>query len=387
MIASPAGISTGVQLAGLTSPAVPNDPPPLLTSLPAPGPDASVAAEDLYGWLQGNWDVVVMDHDADGTIHQRTGEWHFGWVLQGRALQDVWISPRRGERPLPGQPPGPRNRYGTTIRFFDPAIRAWRVTWIHPVTNYVATLVGRAAGGDIVQEGTGGPGELLRWTFHDITPSSFRWRGDVSTDGGSTWRTVQEMSARRAPAPATSPTDPAARLIDALLAAGPAPDLPEAGALFGQFAGSWDGTMSGRNPDGGWTTVPGELHFGWVLEGRAVQDVWVFPKRGSGIAPSTADEYGSTIRFYDREAGDWRIVWISPMHHVVRIFRARADGDEMFIEGTNAQGQPQRWIFSDVTPTSFRWRNIVSADGGRTWQVVERVEARRMMSRPPEAAR
>ena len=27
---------------------------------------------------------------------RRNGEWHFGWVLEGRAIQDVWIVPPRG---------------------------------------------------------------------------------------------------------------------------------------------------------------------------------------------------------------------------------------------------------------------------------------------------
>src|SRR5262245_47305146 len=49
--------------------------------------------------------------------HQGHGEVHFGWVLEGRAIQDVWMIPRRRDR-RPGAPvmPTAGNWYGTTLR-------------------------------------------------------------------------------------------------------------------------------------------------------------------------------------------------------------------------------------------------------------------------------
>jgi len=41
-----------------------------------------------------------------------------------------------------------------------------------------------------------------------------------------------------------------------------------------------------------------------------------------------------------------------------------------------------RWIFSQITPTSFHWRNIVSTNGGHTWQLIEQVDARRVGATP-----
>jgi hypothetical protein len=35
--------------------------------------------------------------------------------------------------------------------------------------------------------------------------------------------------------------------------------------------------MSGRG-------IKGEAHFGWALEGRAVQDVWMMPRRANRTA-------------------------------------------------------------------------------------------------------
>ena len=54
-------------------------------------------------------------------------------------------------------------------------------------------------------------------------------------------------------------------------------------------------------PDDATATVPGEWYFGWVLDGRAVQDVWICPPRGSATNPSPhrangGASYGSTTR-------------------------------------------------------------------------------------------
>lgn len=349
----------------------------LLGTLPAAGPAVSDSAHLLFAPLRGDWAVTVVDHLADGTRHTGTGEWHFDWVLEGRAMQDVWISPPRVVRSPAATTPA-LDRYGTTVRYFDPTLAAWRVVWIDPARNFVATLVGRARGRDIVQEGSGDDGTTLRWTFSDITRDTFDWRGETSLDSGRTWRTVQEMTARRLSTHTGSraPTG----LMAALIARGPIAANAGALGLFGQFVGSWDSAVTYSNADGSLGTGTGEIHAGWVLEGRATQDIWIFPRRG---APATdGQEYGTTIRFFDRSAGNWRSIWISPVNHVVREFRVRTDGDEIFLEARTARGLPQRWIFSAITPSGFHWRNIVSEDDGRSWRVREDVSARRVPVTP-----
>lgn len=72
---------------------------------------------------------------------------------------------------------------------------------------------------------------------------------------------------------------------------------------------------------------------------------------------------------------------------LLRVYRGRADGDEIVVEGVNARGQPQRWIFSRITSTSFHWRNIVSDDDGKSWQIIEQVDARRVTTAPAAGVR
>ena len=69
-----------------------------LDALGADGPSADRAGKmDLYGRFVGSWDLDVRQFSEDGGERRRAGEWHFGWTLEGRAIQDVWIVPPRGE--------------------------------------------------------------------------------------------------------------------------------------------------------------------------------------------------------------------------------------------------------------------------------------------------
>ena len=54
---------------------------------------------DIYGWLVGSWELDVLHYRAiDVSARKIRGEAHFGWVLEGRAIQDVWIMPRCSDR-------------------------------------------------------------------------------------------------------------------------------------------------------------------------------------------------------------------------------------------------------------------------------------------------
>jgi hypothetical protein len=149
---------------------------------------------DLYGFLIGSWELDLVAHPA-GNVTQSAGEAHFAWVLDGRAIQDVFINPKRSDR----TPDSPKfgNWYGTTFRYFDPAIRAWRVFWFNPDDGVRAELVGRRRGNDVVQEGQFPDGTPIRWTFSEITPDSCRWRGERLEPDGKAWRLQVEFRARR----------------------------------------------------------------------------------------------------------------------------------------------------------------------------------------------
>ena len=152
---------------------------------------AATDAKDLadFGRLVGSWDLDVAYHHDDGRIEHRPGEWHFAWILEGRAIQDVWRVPGTG-------PVDPLRGYGTTIRAWDPELGAWRATWVSGLGGGLTSFIASAVGGEIVMESQG-QDEIFRFIFSDITDDSFHWRALGSPDGGKIWVLAREMNARR----------------------------------------------------------------------------------------------------------------------------------------------------------------------------------------------
>jgi hypothetical protein len=157
----------------------------------AAGPNPEHAdALMLFGQFVGSWDVESTGFSPDGRTRSVRGEWHFFWALEGRAIQDVIISPPRGERDAAKWNVGD---YQTAIRFYRPADGSWDVTAISPPYDQVHRLVARKREDRIVLEGTGPDGRREIWSFYEITADRCRWRGQISDDGGRTWFTDEEM--------------------------------------------------------------------------------------------------------------------------------------------------------------------------------------------------
>ncbi|MEA2491446.1 MAG: hypothetical protein QOH21_3238 [Acidobacteriota bacterium] len=153
------------------------------SALTAPGRSPEIPEQhDAYGWLIGSWDLDIPFYRVDISDRRVKGQVHFSWVLEGRAVQDVWIMP---------------HSYGTTLRIWDPAIEAWRVTWINPISGVRDQLIGRRSGSDIIQLGTHADDTPIRWTFTEITDHSFRWLGDALEPDGVTWKREAEFRATR----------------------------------------------------------------------------------------------------------------------------------------------------------------------------------------------
>ena len=163
-------------------------------ALLASGPSAElgrVAAD--FGWLAGGWSARVSDYEADGSVVEASGEWWFAWVLEGRAMQDVWISPARSERSPHAR--SAKDRYGTSIRHFDHDHGVWRIAWINPVSGAINHLAGRRQGDRILLLGEE-DGETIRWSFNEISHGSFRWLGETRRADGH-WRKDAEFELRR----------------------------------------------------------------------------------------------------------------------------------------------------------------------------------------------
>jgi len=153
-----------------------------------------------YDRFIGRWEAEAQAFLSDGSGRHHYWQIRFDRTLEGRAIQDVWITPPRdGPNVGKSQRWGPfDNQYGMTLRIYDAKLDAWRVTWIDPCAGYRADLVGRQRGDEIFQEGKGSDGAALRWIFSDLRADSFRWRAEVSRDEGASWHKAIELVAHRA---------------------------------------------------------------------------------------------------------------------------------------------------------------------------------------------
>ena len=139
--------------------------------------------------LVGTWDADFSFYRADGSVSHKKGELLFGWVMDGHAVQDLWIgypTEKQKERTI-----------GTTIRFFDTALKQWRVVFVNPQFNYVVTAQGGREGDRIVLHGRDTDGMPIRWTFSEMMPDSFHWQGEKSHDGGKTWKVEEDHHMKR----------------------------------------------------------------------------------------------------------------------------------------------------------------------------------------------
>jgi hypothetical protein len=355
-----------------------------IKGLNANAPDPAAAEKlMLYGQFVGDWEFDYNSTAPDGSKYAAKGEWNFRWVLEGLAIQDTWILPLRSERIKTGTA---ADEYGTTLRFYDPKIDAWRVVWNGPLGGTLLTFIARKVSDTIVQEGRTAAGLPMHWVISEITDKSFHWRSLVSRDGEKTWQCREELFARRVGAAPkveknTKTTEMTAATmfeVPGLAASGPASANKDKLMLFGQFVGEWDFDYVSYNPDGSKETGKGEWNFGWVLEGRAVQDVWMVPgsaernKLGSNVG-----ECGTTMRFYDPKLDAWQVVWAGPRHSSMQTFIARRIGPEIILEGKDDDGSVTRWIFSAITKKSFHWRSVNSSDNGKNWKLEQEMFVRR----------
>jgi hypothetical protein len=171
---------------------------PLVAVLHSDGPNPELADKmTLYSWLIGSWNLEVTEFLDDGSRRVRPALWNFGWVLEGRAIQDVWIVPPPGVGRI-GNAVEKQNYYGTTLRVYNPDTDNWHIHYCDPVLQFHVTFTGRKAQNGIVQDGQLPNGNLVRWSFYDISADAFRWRGESSQDGGKTWRVKVEFICHRA---------------------------------------------------------------------------------------------------------------------------------------------------------------------------------------------
>jgi hypothetical protein len=204
------GIATGIGGSHGKSALRPDD--AMVAALRAAGPHPSLKDHaSVLGRLVGTWDVDYLDIRKDGTSVRRSGELVVGWVMDGRAMEDVWIV-------YPSAAGKEREVYAD-VRYFDAKSKTWPAIFIDPQIASVATFTGGAVGDDrfVLESEDLVAGQIRRWSFNDIRDGSVVFRDDASSDGGKTWILKSEYHMKRHAAVST--VVPSTRTGSRLLAA------------------------------------------------------------------------------------------------------------------------------------------------------------------------
>ena len=145
--------------------------------------------DNFFAPLIGEWDFEWVDNHGTENERHIKGEWIFSWVLDGTAIQDLFICPSREERKKDSQPDA---EYGTTIRIYNPKSQAWDI--FYGCRGEATRLEAKKDGESVVL--TEITSKKMKWVFSEITDHSFHWQ-HMRTQDGTEWNVHGEVFARR----------------------------------------------------------------------------------------------------------------------------------------------------------------------------------------------
>lgn len=142
--------------------------------------------------------------------------------------------------------------------------------------------------------------------------------------------------------------------------------LPPESRQFDFWVGEWDVNLRIRQPDFSWAdqiTAVAKIYP--ILNGKAILELWS-DTRESGIK-------GYSLRYFDTARDEW-VLWLnwpgpnrSGSSRLSGTFR-HGRGEFLARQPTRDGGERiSRYTFSDITPTSLRWDDAFSTDGGESW--------------------
>ncbi len=136
---------------------------------------------------------------------------------------------------------------------------------------------------------------------------------------------------------------------------------------FDFWVGEWDVNLRIQQQNGEWEDkVQSTAMIYRILDGRAILELWNENKFNQGIK-------GYSLRYFNEDKNKWEL-WLN--------WPGKNSSGSSTLEGSFRHGRgeffseyakndsvtvTQRYTFCDITPTSLRWDNASSEDGGKTW--------------------
>ena len=142
--------------------------------------------------------------------------------------------------------------------------------------------------------------------------------------------------------------------------------IPKSKDTFGKFIGKWSLNLTITNLDGSNIKYKGEWHFHRILQGRAIQDIWIIPSL-SFQEDNEFHEYGTTVRTFNPRTNKWKAVWFGPIQNQFFLFDIEENDDQITLTETNNRNLEMKWIFFDISQNSFKWRSEVKTKENNRW--------------------
>lgn len=151
-----------------------------------PSPTAPPEAHQ-HDFLVGQWELVVKVPAAGlaQRIHgapRLVGTWKAWRAFDGFGIEDELRITDEAGNPV---------SLSHAMRFYDRAARTWSLAILDVYRGKLSNATAEWKDGRMTQSSRGtnqeGKPALFRSRFSDITPTSFRWQQDRSSDEGKTW--------------------------------------------------------------------------------------------------------------------------------------------------------------------------------------------------------
>ena len=149
-----------------------------------------------YGQFEGRWTCApeYMDSEGNWQILDARPQWVWHYVLDGAAVQDVWLPDSEKS------PPGAAK--GTNLRVYDTENDEWDMVWTTETSGRFQHFTAKMIEGEIVMRGDipagQRPAHRARITFHNISHEHFDWKYEASSpNGGTQWQLFSSMSCQR----------------------------------------------------------------------------------------------------------------------------------------------------------------------------------------------
>ena len=156
-----------------------------------------------FNFLLGQWDLTVVP--ASRTLAQKvhgvgklSGTWKAWRVMDGWGIEDELRVIDRSGNPM---------TLSHAVRLYDASSRKWKTSTLDPYRGVINSAEAEWRQSEMYtsSRGTDADGKpyLARSRYTDITPGSFRFVQERSTDGGKTWKENLTIEAKRVSATAT----------------------------------------------------------------------------------------------------------------------------------------------------------------------------------------